>query len=139
MDYYEIQNQTKLHVTLRTTKNRTFRFECSEMFECPKVYRCSFVRWSPNFKYSMFEFLLICKCSLFFTQIRMYAEHERTFEHWPRMFNVRCPGRHLFTFCSTNWAVSHSSVTKGYRKVGCKTDEIKCYWYFDEPDFVYTS
>ena len=63
------------------------------MFANVRFFKCSNVRMFANirmFACSMFE------CSLIFflnpcSRVRMFAEHERTFEHWTQMFIVRWP------------------------------------------------
>ena len=65
-------------------------FECSLMFDCSKVrmfgcsliFECSHVRM---FGCSLIFFSKPC------SRVRMFAEHERTIEHWTQMFNVRWP------------------------------------------------
>ena len=79
-------------------------FECSLMFEC-SMFECSVmfgnVRLFESSNVRMFAKIRMFACSMFecsliffsnpCSRVRMFVEHERTFEHWTQMFNVRWP------------------------------------------------
>ena len=99
-----------------------FNFSIIQMLGCSLLLKYSNVRISnvrqyPNIK--MFGYSLIfegwdVQCSnvlVFFfinpcSRVRMFAEHERTFEHWTQMFNVRWPLRLGLLMAHRHWFYS---------------------------------